>query len=189
VGHVQLPHSCLASNSSGTAAAILSGLMTASAGGRRRTSTKTAMAGSGCWHGCRAAALVPCPDPHRRPRNPLENADATGPRICHVLARCCSAFRPPAWCWQVLLHGSSLRWAGIPVGAATGVLLYAWLGHADYRRLEARGPELLLKMRAGRSSTQPRRDAATVQIRSGATELVSALAARQVDRQGKGSAR
>jgi ABC-2 type transport system permease protein len=60
-----------------------------------------------------------------------------------------------------LLHSAPLRWAAIPVGVAAGLLLYAWLGHAGYRRLEARGPDLLAKMRAGRSSRASRAAAAT----------------------------
>jgi hypothetical protein len=108
------------------------------------------------------AALAPGPDPHRRPDNPMENAGATGP--AHVmfwvgLLACLPAVGMVLA--GTLLQSAPLRWAGIPVGVAVGLLLYAWLGHAGYRRLEARGPELLLEMRAGRSSKQPRAAAAT----------------------------
>jgi hypothetical protein len=51
-----------------------------------------------------------------------------------------------------VLRNALLRWAGVPVGVATGVVLYAWLGHLGYRRLAARGLEMLFKMRIGRSS-------------------------------------
>jgi ABC-2 type transport system permease protein len=108
------------------------------------------------------AALAPSPDPHRRPDNPMDNAGGTGPT--YVMFWVASLPCLPAVGMVLagtLLHSAPLRWAGIPVGAAVGVLLYAWLGHAGYRRLEARGPELLLKMRAGRSSRQPRAAAAT----------------------------
>jgi hypothetical protein len=108
------------------------------------------------------AAFAPSPDPHRRPDNPMDNAGGTGPTYVMfwvALLPCLPAVGMVLA--GTLLHSAPLRWAGIPVGVAVGVLLYAWLGHAGYRRLEARGPELLLKMRAGRSSRQPRAAAAT----------------------------
>jgi ABC-2 type transport system permease protein len=113
------------------------------------------------------AALVPGQDPHRRPDNPTENAGATGPGYLAFWAGLLPCL--PAACALLagtLLHNAPLRWAGIPVGIATGALLYIWLGHLGYRRLEARGPELLLKMRAGRSIRQTRTAAA---IRTAAT--------------------
>jgi hypothetical protein len=51
-----------------------------------------------------------------------------------------------------MLHNALLRWASVPLGVVTGVVLYTWLGRLGYRRLAARGPEMLLKMRVGRSS-------------------------------------
>src|SRR5262249_58666188 len=59
-----------------------------------------------------------------------------------------------------LLDNDVLRWAGAPVGIATGVFLAWWLGLITYRRLEARGPELLTLMRTGKPS-----DATTVKAR------------------------
>ncbi len=110
------------------------------------------------------AALVPGPDPHRRPDNPLENADTTGPAYLVFFAGLLPAL--PAVGLLVagtLLHDALLRWSAIPVGVAAGVLLYSGLGRAGYRRLEARGPELLLRMRAGRrsGSSAPRSAAAS----------------------------
>jgi hypothetical protein len=98
-------------------------------------------------------ALVPGRDPHRRSDNPTENADATssGQVAFWVgLLPCLPA--AGALTAGTLLHSAPLCWAGVPVGVATGVLLYVWLGHLGYRRLETRGPELLAKMRVGRSS-------------------------------------
>lgn len=98
-------------------------------------------------------ALVPGRDPHHRPDNPMENADATGPGYVVFwvgLLPCLPAIG--ALAAGTALHNAPLRWAGVPVGIATGVLLYEWLGRLGYRRLVARGPELLLTMRAGRSS-------------------------------------
>ena len=98
-------------------------------------------------------ALVPGRDPHRRPDNPTENADASGPgqvAFWAGLLPCVPAMG--ALVAGTLLHNAPLRWAGVPVGVATGVVLYSWLGRLGYRRLVARGPELLLTMRVGRSS-------------------------------------
>ncbi|MGB6457228.1 MAG: hypothetical protein WBH47_22390 [Streptosporangiaceae bacterium] len=63
-----------------------------------------------------------------------------------------------------VLHNAPLRWAGVPVGVATGVVLYSWLGRLGYRRLVARGPELLLTMRVGRSSKPQAAGQATVRV-------------------------
>jgi hypothetical protein len=123
------------------------------------------------------AALAPGPDPHRRPDNPMDNAGATGPAYVMFwvgLLLCLPAVGMVLV--GTLLHSAPLRWAGIPAGVAVGVLLYAWLGHAGYRRLEARGPELLLKMRAGRSS-RPSRAAAAA--RAGATARAAATMPRK----------
>jgi hypothetical protein len=99
------------------------------------------------------AGLVPGPDPHRRPDNVMENADATGSGYTVFFAGLLPAL-PAAGLLVAgsLLHSAALRWSAVPVGVATGVLLYGWLGRAGYRRLQARGPELLLRMRAGRSA-------------------------------------
>jgi hypothetical protein len=101
-------------------------------------------------------ALVPGQDPHRRPDNPTESAGATGPGYVAFwagLLPCLPAVG--ALLAGTLLHSAPLRWAGVPAGVATGVLLYVWLGHLGCRQLAARGPELLLKIRVGHS-TRPR---------------------------------
>jgi len=51
-----------------------------------------------------------------------------------------------------LLDNDLLRWAGIPVGIATGVFLAWWLGRIAYRRLQTRGPEMLYLLRARKPS-------------------------------------
>lgn len=112
------------------------------------------------------AALVPGPDPHRRPDNPVENADATGPGYIVFFAGLLPAL-PAAGLLLAgtALHSPVLRWSGIPVGVATGAALYGWLGRAGCRRLEARGPELLLRMRTGRAGgSGERRAAASAQL-------------------------
>ena len=85
------------------------------------------------------AALAPGPDPHRRPDNPMENAGATGPAYVMFWVGLLACVPAAGMVLAgTLLHSAPLRWAGIPVGVAVGLLLYAWLGHAGYRRLEAR---------------------------------------------------
>jgi ABC-2 type transport system permease protein len=80
----------------------------------------------------------------------MENADATGPGYLVFFAGLLPALPAVGMLLAgTLLRNASLRWSGIPVGVATGVLLYRWLGRSGYRRLEAHGPELLLRMRAG----------------------------------------
>jgi ABC-2 type transport system permease protein len=46
-----------------------------------------------------------------------------------------------------VLDLSALRWAAVPIGLATGVLLAWSLGRLAYRRLQTRGPELLATVR------------------------------------------
>lgn len=97
-------------------------------------------------------ALVPGPDAHKRPDNPLERADTTGPSNLLFWV----AFLPalPAAATVALgtaLDNSVLRWLGAPVGVATGVLLAWWLGGIAADRLTANGPELLSLMRTGRA--------------------------------------
>ena len=90
------------------------------------------------------AALAPGPDAHHRPDNQMDHGDATGPANLHVLDRLLPAAPPVGLLLAgTLLHNEMLRWAAVPVGIATGVLLAWWLGRVGSRRLERRGPELL----------------------------------------------
>ncbi|MEU8076332.1 hypothetical protein AB0B31_12885 [Catellatospora citrea] len=98
-------------------------------------------------------ALAPGPDAHKRPENPLEHGDTTG----QANVMFWGGLLPAAPAATVLALGAVydnafLSWAGVPVGVATGVLLAWWLGRVASGRLRARGPELLLLMRTGRSS-------------------------------------
>ncbi|GDY31445.1 hypothetical protein [Gandjariella thermophila] len=47
------------------------------------------------------------------------------------------------------LHLATLTWLGIPIGIGSGALLGWWWGRLAYRRLAARGPELLDAVRPG----------------------------------------
>ncbi|WP_250033335.1 hypothetical protein [Paractinoplanes maris] len=104
------------------------------------------------------AAMVPGPDAHQRPDNPLERADTTGP--AQVLFWLGLLPAVPAFAVVLLgewLDSTALRWAGAPVGLATGIALAWWLGHAAVTRLTARGPEMLSHLRTGHApaATEP----------------------------------
>jgi hypothetical protein len=102
------------------------------------------------------AALVPGPDAHHRPDNPMDHGDATGPANLMFWTGLLPAVPPVGLLLAgTLLHNGTLRWAAVPVGIATGALLAWWLGRAGSRRLERRGPELLTLMRTGRSTSRP----------------------------------
>ncbi len=102
------------------------------------------------------AALVPGPDAHHRPDNPMDHGDATGPANLMFWTGLLPAAPPVGLLLAgTLLHNGMLRWAAVPVGIATGVLLAWWLGRVGSRRLERRGPELLTLMRTGRSTSRP----------------------------------
>lgn len=99
-------------------------------------------------------AFAPGPDPHHRAENPLDDAGDIGSAFVVFFL----SLLPPLPAVAVVTAGTVLddallRWAGIPVGIATGTLLAWWLGKIGYRRLQARGPELLLAMRTGRPDT------------------------------------
>jgi ABC-2 type transport system permease protein len=97
-------------------------------------------------------ALVPGPDAHKRPDNPLDRADTTGQS--NVLFWAALVLAVPAAAVVTLgtvLDSPILRWLGAPIGVATGVLLARWLGRVAADRLTAHGPELLFLMKTGRA--------------------------------------
>jgi hypothetical protein len=101
-------------------------------------------------------ALVPGPDAHRRPHNQMEHADVTGPAYLVFFAGALPAVPPAAVVLAgTLLDNDVLRWAGVPAGMVTGVVLGWWLGRIAYHRLQAGGPELLLLMKTGRRTSGP----------------------------------
>ena len=94
--------------------------------------------------------LAPGPDPGRRGGDPLETGDVSGSSLLMWWVSLL-ALVPTA---AVVFAGDQLeiaflRWAGIPVGVATGALLAWWLGRLAVARLEQTGPELLQRMRSG----------------------------------------
>ncbi|WP_377267779.1 hypothetical protein [Peterkaempfera sp. SMS 1(5)a] len=99
------------------------------------------------------AALVPGPDAHKRPDNPLDRADTTGQSNVLFWAAVVPALpAATAVTLGVMLSNPVLLWLGAPIGVATGILLAWWLGRVAINRLTAKGPELLFLMRTGRSS-------------------------------------
>ncbi|MCZ7438228.1 hypothetical protein O7598_17590 [Micromonospora sp. WMMC241] len=95
--------------------------------------------------------MVPGPDAHKRPSNPLERADTTGQS--NVLFWV--GLLPPAPALALVYLGTRfdqpwLTWAGVPVGVLTGVVVAWVLGGAAVRKLSADGSDLLHTMRTGR---------------------------------------
>ena len=98
-------------------------------------------------------ALAPGPDPHQGRANPFDQGNSGGQAIYLFFL----GLVPTLPALAVMLAGTLLKndvllWAGIPTGIGTGIVLAWWLGRLAYRRLEARGPELLLLMRSGKSN-------------------------------------
>jgi ABC-2 type transport system permease protein len=92
-------------------------------------------------------ALIPGTDPHRRGGNPLRSTEEDGAvtgMVYAVLALTALTAVPAA------IATALLGWAGVAVGALTGVLCYWGFGLLAERRLLAEGPELLDMMRTGR---------------------------------------
>jgi uncharacterized integral membrane protein len=97
-------------------------------------------------------ALAPGLDPRQGRANPMEQSNSGG--LAVVLFWLGLLLPVPAAAVVLvgtLLKNDMLRWIGVPVGIGIGVFLAWWFGRIAYRRLEARGPELLSLMRRGKS--------------------------------------
>lgn len=95
--------------------------------------------------------MVPGPDAHKRPSNPLERADTTGQS--NVLFWV--GLLPPAPALALVYLGTRfdqpwLTWAGVPVGVLTGIAVAWVLGGLAVHKLSADGSDLLHTMRTGR---------------------------------------
>jgi ABC-2 type transport system permease protein len=124
-------------------------------------------------------ALAPGPDAHKRPNNPLEQAET--PWQSQVLFW--AGLLPPVPAIVIVFFGTvfdnaALLWAGGPVGLATGVFLAWWLGRVASSRLRAHGPEMLFLLRTGRAAktvaAATKVDAPKVKL-SGRESLVAVL--------------
>ncbi|MBV1855159.1 hypothetical protein [Catellatospora tritici] len=125
-------------------------------------------------------ALTPGPDAHKRPDNPLEQAETLWqPQVLFWVG-----LLPPVPAVVMVILGTvfdntALRWAGGPVGLVTGVFLGWWLGRVAIIRLRAKGPEMLFLMRTGRAAktvaaAAPTGDVPKVKL-SGRESLVAVL--------------
>jgi ABC-2 type transport system permease protein len=90
-------------------------------------------------------------DPHRRGSNPGQDGGSLAALVWLVLPVVAVASAPVI---TLLVIGQAkndplLQWAGTPAGIAIGALLAWILGRMAYRRLAARGPELLAKVGTG----------------------------------------
>ncbi|KUL23920.1 hypothetical protein [Actinoplanes awajinensis] len=102
--------------------------------------------------------LVPGPDAHKRPSNPLERADTTGQSTVLFWV----GLLPAVPAVAVVLLGERLdlpwlTWAGLPVSVVTGVLAGRLLGSLAIGRLTSHGPDLLHTMRSGRPTAAARK--------------------------------
>jgi ABC-2 type transport system permease protein len=79
-------------------------------------------------------------DPHRRGSNPGQDGGALGGLVWLVLPAVALAAAP------VIALVVVAGWVAVPAGIAIGALLAWWLGRLAYRRLAAKGPELLTKV-------------------------------------------
>ncbi|TDD14314.1 hypothetical protein E1218_33220 [Kribbella turkmenica] len=96
-------------------------------------------------------AAVPTTDAHKRSGNPLNSGENEGETmgIVWVMLILVSLTAGPA-----LVAALAWSWWGVPVGVASGVLAWWYLGRVAADRLEQRGPELLTLLRHGRSTTE-----------------------------------
>jgi ABC-2 type transport system permease protein len=90
-------------------------------------------------------------DPHRRGSNPGQDGGAFAGLVWLVLPVIALAAAPVI---TLLAVGTAnddplLQWGGTPAGIAIGALLAWGLGRLAYRRLAAKGPELLTKVGTG----------------------------------------
>ncbi|GAA0389720.1 hypothetical protein GCM10009530_46060 [Microbispora corallina] len=94
-------------------------------------------------------ALVPGTDPHRRAGNPLRTSEDDGglTGLAYLMLALVPVTGAPA-----ALAAIRYGWAGVAVGAGTGVLCYWGFGLLAERRLRTHGPELLDTMRTGRKA-------------------------------------
>lgn len=107
---------------------------------------------AGLWVWAAVVALAPGPDPRRGGDSLLDRPSGSMAYAVFWLALLPAAPAAAVVLAGMLLESAALRWTGVPVGIATGILLAWWFGRVAYRRLEERGPELLQLMRTGKPS-------------------------------------
>ncbi|MGH2390741.1 MAG: hypothetical protein ACRDIE_21275, partial [Chloroflexota bacterium] len=107
---------------------------------------------AGLWVWAAVVAPAPGPDPRRGGDSLLDRPSGGMAYALFWLALLPAVPAAAVVLAGTLLESAALRWAGVPVGIATGILIAWWLGRVAYRRLEERGPELLQLMRTGKPS-------------------------------------
>lgn len=100
--------------------------------------------------------LVPVTDPHRRGRGTIVSGDDMNAGklfITNLLLLILLFFTSiptlVSLTLGTLLQQNLLRWMGVPVGLCTGLFIAWYFGRLAYRRLEARGPDILSIMQSG----------------------------------------
>ncbi|MGE7928859.1 hypothetical protein [Lysinibacillus xylanilyticus] len=100
--------------------------------------------------------LVPVTDPHRRGRGTIVSGDDMNAGklfltnlLLLVLLFFASIPTLVILTLGTLLHQNLLKWAGVPVGFCTGLLITWYFGRLAYRRLEARGSDILSIIQCG----------------------------------------
>ena len=104
---------------------------------------------------CSVFAAVPTTDAHKRSGNPLNSGENEGETmgIVWVMLVLVSLTAGPA-----LVAALAWSWWGVPVGVASGVLAWWYLGRVAAVRLDQRGPELLTLLgTAAPPPSRPRR--------------------------------
>jgi ABC-2 type transport system permease protein len=111
--------------------------------------------------------LVPISDPHRRSRTLTdEGTRLTGVVWLGLGGSVLTAAPAVAVLVVGQLRGSAaLLWAGVAVGLATGWLCYWGMGLLAYRRLRARGPEMLATLVRGPAPASTERPPAMRRLR------------------------
>ncbi|WP_405070220.1 hypothetical protein OG558_11600 [Kribbella sp. NBC_01510] len=97
---------------------------------------------------CSVYAAVPTTDAHKRSDNPLNAGENEGETmgIVYLMLVLVSLTAGPA-----LVAALAWSWWGVPIGVLSGVLAWWYFGRLAARRLDRRGPELLMLLRHGRS--------------------------------------
>ena len=83
-------------------------------------------------------------DPRLR-KNPMDSSGDIWSEVFFMpwLAALTTAPAAAICIWGLLEDHLALQWAGLPIGIGTGILCAWGMGYLTFRRLEARGPELL----------------------------------------------
>jgi ABC-2 type transport system permease protein len=107
--------------------------------------------------------LVPRTEPHLRTKETLQASGDMGQAILMLVLVPLTAI-PAGACLMlgVSQNAPLLQWSGVVVGIVTGMFCFWFFGYLAFKRLEARGPELLHLMRSGTRSQSSSRGLAHI---------------------------